>query len=245
MAISFSTVAGTGYRTAVASNAGGGLSLTVPTDWDVDGNFLLCGLAARNAFLATEDLTMSDASGSATQLAWSGDTQNPRGRMAYAWQDNTPSDGTMLLSYASATTATQKTGIIMAMSGVDISTPVVDAVAAEGSGTTITFPDADSASAGDLIFRVAFWEGTGNNTPNISSLSNQFVATLPTSDFTTGVAAAVSTSSGGTPGTATATLSVTSGWLAFTVIVKAAAAGGASPKDRSGGFFDLSGNMRG
>jgi hypothetical protein len=249
MAIGFSTVQGTGWQMSESATATGVHTVGMPTDGDVNGNYVLAALGARaTTLLATEALTVEDiVETPIVDVA----TASRSAGVAGGFQDGTPSDGTISLSYASAgTTNTAKSGLLIAASGVDTSTPIAASASNTGVGTTVTFPDTASVSSGDLILRIVFWEGTaGTDVPAISGFTEQFGSDLPGGDTRLGVAAGSSTSSGGAPGTTTATLSVSTEWLAFTVVLKAAGGGGGDGGPslyslrRGGGFIGMSGNM--
>jgi hypothetical protein len=228
MAISYSTVSGTGWHSGHAGNDTLALAGLAATNMDVDGNYVLGILSIRNATLDTAAVTMEDIV--ETAIVDASDGTRSTG-ISGGFQDGTPSDGAITLDYAGrSSTATQKTGMIFAFTGVDTSTPVAaTGTPNTGTGTTITFPDTASVSSGDLILRICSWEGTGASTPSISAFTGVAATKLPNSGTNTGIALAAVSSSGGAPGTATATLSASESWIAFTVVLKAASSTSVAP----------------
>jgi hypothetical protein len=228
MAISYSSVDGTGwdaFHTGSTTAALGGLTAT---NMDVDGNYVLGVLSIRNTTLDTAAVTLEDIV--ETPIIDASDGVRSTG-ISGGFQDGTPSDGAITLDYAGRSgAATQKTGLIFAVTGVDTTTPVAaTGTPNTGTGTTVTFPDTSAVSSGDLILRIVSWEGTASNAPSISSFTGVVGSYPPFGGTNTGISFAAVSSSGGAPGTATATLSASTEWIAFTVVLKAASSTSVAP----------------
>jgi hypothetical protein len=228
MAISYSTVDGTGWDAlSQASNTTALAGLTA-TAMDVSGNYVLGVIGTRNSALDTETVTIEDIASEAAIIDATDGTRSTG--IAGGFQDGTPSDGAITIDYTNRVSlATAKCGLIFAASGVDTTTPVAASASNSGTGTTVTFPDTASVTSGDLILRICTWEGTGASLPSINAYTGVVGSALPSSGTGVGISFGAVSSSGGAPGTATATLSVSTEWIAFTVVLKAASSTSVAP----------------
>lgn len=123
----------------------------------------------------------------------------------------------------------QKTAMILVITGHDVANPIrAVGTTATGTSTAPQCPNTSSATAGDLILRIATWHDDGDGAAVTRTGGGYTAGPLYQPVAANGKAIVVDflVSAGGTPGTGTFGIAASRPWTADTIVIAQAAAGG-------------------